>query len=97
MTAARQPSKVHAHWMPIPSNICLENSGNPAAMEERSIMLAATAEAALPHKPVRHRLDTRGGRNQGASQRQVSVDNVVEARQEDAYESKSDSYTRGGG
>ena len=29
------------------SNICWEKSGNPAATEERSMMLAATVDAAL--------------------------------------------------
>lgn len=37
------------------------------------------------------------GRNQGTLQRQVSVDDVVEARQKNAYESKSNSHACCGG
>ena len=47
--AAKQPSKVQAHWTPMFSNICVEKSGNPAAIDERSMMLAATVDAALLH------------------------------------------------
>ena len=47
MIAAKQPSKVQAHCTPMFSNICLVNSGNPAATDERSMMLAATVDAAL--------------------------------------------------
>jgi hypothetical protein len=47
MTAARQASSVPAHCTPRFSNISVENKGNPAATAERSIMLAATVEAAL--------------------------------------------------
>lgn len=47
MITAKQPSRVDAHCTPRFSNICLEKSGNPAAIAERSIMLAATADAAL--------------------------------------------------
>lgn len=59
MTAAIEPSKVHAHWTPIPSNICVENRGKPAAMDERNMMLAATAEAVLMALSARGR--TKGG------------------------------------
>ena len=47
MTAARQARSVPAHCTPSFSNICSENRGKPAATAERSIMLAATVEAAL--------------------------------------------------
>ena len=47
MTAARQPRRVQAHCTPMFSNICREKSGNPAATEERIMMLAATVDAAL--------------------------------------------------
>lgn len=47
MTAARHPSSVQAHCTPIVSNICFEKSGKPAATVERSMILAATADAAL--------------------------------------------------
>lgn len=47
MMTARQPSRVQAHCTPRFLNICLEKSGKPAAIAERSIMLAATADAAL--------------------------------------------------
>lgn len=47
MTTAMLPRRVQAHWTPIPSNICVEKRGKPAAMDERNMMLAATAEAVL--------------------------------------------------
>jgi hypothetical protein len=47
MIVARQPSKVPAHCTPRFWNICLENSGKPAATIDRRIMLAATVEADL--------------------------------------------------
>lgn len=47
MITAKQPSRVDAHCTPRFPNICLEKSGNPAAIAERSIIFAATADAAL--------------------------------------------------
>ena len=47
MTAAMQPSRVPAHCMPRFENIWRVNKGKPAAITDRSMMLAATAEAAL--------------------------------------------------
>jgi hypothetical protein len=47
MTAARQASSVPAHCTPRFSNIWVENRGKPAATAERSMMLAATVDAAL--------------------------------------------------
>lgn len=45
--AARQPSSVDAHWMPMFWNICRENRGKLAATMERKKVFAAIAEAAL--------------------------------------------------
>lgn len=47
MMAAKHPSSVPAHCTPKLANICLEKSGNPAAMADRSIMFAAIVEATL--------------------------------------------------
>ena len=47
ISVARQARSVPAHCTPRFANICLEKRGNPAATAERSIMLAATVEAAL--------------------------------------------------
>ena len=47
MIAARQARRVPAHCTPRFSNIWVENKGKPAATAERSMMLAATVEAAL--------------------------------------------------
>jgi hypothetical protein len=47
MIAAMQASRVPAHCMPRFANIWRVNSGKPAAITDRSMMLAATAEAAL--------------------------------------------------
>ena len=47
ITTAKHPSKVQAHCTPMFSNICLEKSGNPAATDERSMMLPATVDVAL--------------------------------------------------
>lgn len=52
MRAAKHPRIVQAHCTPKPLNICVENSGNPAAIDERRMMLAATAEAALEKDTV---------------------------------------------
>lgn len=45
--AAIHPSSVPAHWTPRFLNICLENSGKQAPTRDRSIVLAAKADAAL--------------------------------------------------
>jgi hypothetical protein len=47
MIAARQPNKVQAHCTPMPLNICLVKRGKPAATDDRRMMFAATADAAL--------------------------------------------------
>ena len=45
--AAIHPSSVPAHCTPRFSNICLEKSGKQAPTRDRSIVLAAKADAAL--------------------------------------------------
>ena len=47
MIAARHASNVPAHCTPRFANICREKRGNPAATVERSMMFAATVDAAL--------------------------------------------------
>lgn len=47
MTAARQPMRVAAHWMPRLLNICWAKRGKPAPARERRKVFAAMAEAAL--------------------------------------------------
>ena len=44
---ATHPKSVEAHWMPIPSYMYVENSGNPAPARDRRKVLPAMAEAAL--------------------------------------------------
>lgn len=81
MITARQPSRVQAHCTPRFSNICLEKSGNPAAIAERSIMFAATADAALLSGSQFSFLDTRQQvQMKDNSQWQIRVDQIVEAR-----------------
>jgi hypothetical protein len=45
--AARQPSKVPAHWMPRLLNICLAKRGNTEPIAERRMVFAAKTDAAL--------------------------------------------------
>ena len=45
--AAIHARSVPAHCTPRFANICRENRGNPAATAERSMIFAATVEAAL--------------------------------------------------
>lgn len=45
--AAKQPSKVPAHWTPRLLNICLANKGKAAPIADRRIVFAAKTEAAL--------------------------------------------------
>ena len=52
MATAKQPRSVPAHCTPRFSNIWAENNGKPAATAERSMMLAATVEAALYQMPL---------------------------------------------
>lgn len=82
MTAARQARSVPAHCTPRLSNICVENKGKPAATAERSMMFAATVEAALVQVEVS--VDaTRKCKRQGTCyhlQRQKGIDKVVKAR-----------------
>jgi hypothetical protein len=47
MATDKQPRSVPAHCTPRFSNIWVENNGKPAAKADRSMMLAATVEAAL--------------------------------------------------
>lgn len=73
ITAAKQPIKVPAHWIPRFWNICLVKSGNPAAKLDRRIILAATADAALSDLSARTKSPsfrwslTVAGRNQPGS------------------------------
>lgn len=80
MITARQPRRVEAHCTPRFSNICLEKRGNPAATAERSMMFAATAEAAL-EQTSQFRITSK--QIVGNSQWQIRVYQIVEARQED--------------
>lgn len=48
--AARQPSKVPAHWIPKLLNICRANKGKPAPIADRRIVFAANNDAALDKK-----------------------------------------------
>jgi hypothetical protein len=52
MAMAKQPRSVPAHCTPRFLNIWVENNGNPAATADRSIILAATVEAALGQKSL---------------------------------------------
>ena len=47
MTVATQANSVPAHCTPRFANNCLENNGKPAATVDRSMMFAATVDAAL--------------------------------------------------
>lgn len=78
MIAAKHPSSVQAHCMPMPSNICVENRGNPAANDDRRMMLAATADAAL-YLMLLTWLERvcEGG---GHIHREICVNDVVETR-----------------
>lgn len=81
MMTARQPSRVQAHCTPRLWNICLEKSGNPAAIVERSIMLAATADAALSQVSqlsFRCTLEPLVGNLHW----KIRIDQIVEARKE---------------
>ena len=74
---AKQPSKVLAHCTPMFLNICLEKSGNPAATDERRMMLAATVDAALLQlSQLLSCVPESASRN---LQRQIRVDEIVEA------------------
>ena len=89
MTAI-QPSKVQAHWTPMFSNSCVEKSGNPAAIDERSMMLAATVDAALlQYGQLLSCVPESTSEN---LQRQIRVDEIVEAWEIDAQNPESNEY-----
>lgn len=80
MSAAKQARSVPAHCTPRFSNICVENKGKAAATAERSIMLAATVEAALI-LPICQLTPLREGDAEGSLdlQGQIRVNEIIEA------------------
>lgn len=80
ITVARQARRVPAHCTPRLSNIWVENKGKLAATAERSIILAATVEAALEKVKMSADVETKTRRASYHLQRQKSIDKVVEAR-----------------